>query len=162
MWPGKGFCREVGGVMRLTRIIGSTDDEAMADRLHVLAHRGAVEEIVVERVDLARRRFRATTSAGRECAIVLPRSQRLFDGAVLMLSDQGAIVVRMAPERWLPLKPADTAAALALGYFAGNMHWRVRFEDDELHIAMDDEQTDYMARLEPLLAGGRVKRCGDE
>lgn len=149
-------------VTRLTEIIGSASEEGIAGRLHSLSHRGAVEEIVVEREDLARRRFRATTSAGQECAIALPRSQRLFDGAVLMLDGERAIVVRMAPERWLRLQPVDAAAALTLGYFAGNMHWRVRFDGDVLAVAMDDEDTDYIARLEPLLANDRVRLCADE
>lgn len=147
-------------MIRLTRIIGASENDEIAQQLHAIEHRGRLEEIVLERGDLARRRLRARTSTGTDCAIALPRIERLFDGAVLLLEDERAIVVRMEPERWLSLAPSDAAAALELGYFAGNMHWRVRFEGRILHIALEDEEQEYLSRLRPLMEKGGVRRRG--
>ncbi|MEX2201975.1 MAG: urease accessory protein UreE [Dongiaceae bacterium] len=146
-----------GEPLRLTRILGGSDDPAMADRLHDLSHAGRIQEIALGRDDLARRRIRIATDAGTDCAIALDRSEKLFDGAVLLLEADRAVVVRMEPERWLSLETASPAAALRLGYFAGNMHWRVRFEGNILHIALEGATSDYLARLDPVLRQGGVR-----
>jgi urease accessory protein len=152
--------RTAGGetMVQLTSIIGFRDDSDVAERLHVLGHQDRVEEIVLAREDLARRRLRAVTSKGAECLISLPRQQRLKDGAVLLLEEARAIVVRARPERWITFEPADAAAALELGYFAGNMHWRVRFDGGRLGIGVEEDKSFYLARLGPLLAARRIAR----
>ena len=147
----------IGGPLRLTRILGGSDDAVFADRLHDLSHEGRIETITLGRDDLARRRIRIATDAGTDCAIALDRSEKLFDGAVLLLEADRAVVVRMEPERWLTLETASPAAALRLGYFAGNMHWRVRFEGSVLHIALEGAASDYLARLDPVLRQGGVR-----
>ena len=147
---------QTGEPLRLTQILGACDDAAIAGSLHEVSHVGRVEEITLGRDDLARRRIRIETSAGTDCAIALDRSEKLFDGAVLLLEPDRAIVVRMEPERWLSLETGSAAAALRLGYFAGNMHWRVRFEGSILHIALDGEAADCLARLDPVLRRGGI------
>lgn len=149
-------------MLQLTRILGVASEPAMAERLHALDHAGAVEKIVLDRHDMARRRLRAVTDRGTECAIALPRSERLTNGAVLLLDEARAIVVRMAEEAWLTLAPRDTAAALELGYFAGNMHWRVRFDGPRIAIALDGPEQAYLDRLAHLFADGRVRRADDD
>ncbi|HEX6115111.1 MAG TPA: urease accessory protein UreE [Geminicoccaceae bacterium] len=144
--------------LRLERIVGEAGDPALAERLHALAHAGAVESIVLGREDAARHRLRAVTDRGRECAIALPRSQRLRNGAVLLLEADRAIVVRLREEEWLALRPRDLAAALELGHFAGNMHWRIRIEGARLKIALEAPEADYLDRLAPLIADGRIAR----
>lgn len=151
-----------GGVLRLTRILGAQDAPDMAPQLHRLSHAGRIEEIVLGRDDLARRRIRIATDAGTDCAIALARSERLFDGAVLLLEDARAIVVRMEPERWLSLIADSDAAALRLGYFAGNMHWRVHFDGRILHVALDGDPAPYLARLEPIFRQGGVRQWHKE
>ncbi|MBL7406143.1 urease accessory protein UreE, partial [Escherichia coli] len=86
-----------------------------------------VDVLVVSSADVARRRIRATTQSGEEIALALPRDEPLFDGAVLALDADRALIARVGAERWLRLVPASQAAALELGYHAGNLHWRVRF-----------------------------------
>lgn len=144
--------------MHLTAIVGFAEDEHIAGRLHDLEHQGQVDEIVLAREDLARRRIRTRTANGMECTISLPRHQRLTDGAVLLLEEARAIVVRALPERWMIFEPSDVAAALELGYFAGNMHWRVRFEGSRLAIGVEEDQSFYLERLGPLLAARRIAR----
>ena len=87
---------------------------------------------------------------------MLPREQPLFDGAVLWLDDHSALVLRVAAQRWLRLLPYTQADALALGYHAGNLHWRVRFDGDALLVALEAPIEDYLSRLGELAAPDRV------
>jgi len=52
---------------------------------------------------------------GADAPIALPRDQHLFDGAVLLVEPDRAIVVRVDEERWLRLQPARIADAIELG-----------------------------------------------
>lgn len=146
----------------LTAIIGNATDQGVSERLHALSHAGRVEYLVLEREDTLRRRLRGTTDAGTDCAVALSREQQLEDGSVLSLSDESAIVVRMSEERWLRVKPRDSAAAVELGYFAGNLHWRVRFVGDILMVAVEGPRNFYLERLRPFLDDGRAEVGADE
>lgn len=146
-------------MLRLETILGLATDPAIADRLHDLEHDGKVEHILLAGEDTARRRLHVTTDRGTECAVTLPRSERLANGAVLLLERDRAIVVRLKEEEWLALLPRDAAAALELGYFAGNMHWPVRFDGTTLRIALHGPVRGYLDRLEHLLGDGRIRRA---
>ncbi len=145
-------------MLRLNRILGQASDPEFFDRLHHLQHEGRVERIIIGSEDAARHRLRLRTDVETECAISLPRDQRLANGSILLLEADRAIVVTMREEEVLKLLPADAAAALELGYFAGNMHWVVRFHGAELHILTQGPAEAYLARLDPLLAGRRIIR----
>lgn len=140
----------------IERIIGGRTETKIAPRLHDLEHRGAVDVLAVASPDVARRRLRAVTQGGEEVALALPRDQTLFDGAVLVLEADRALVVRVGGQRWLRLSAERPADALELGYQAGNLHWRVRFSDGVLLVAVDGAVEDYLARLGDLVASGRV------
>ena len=148
--------------LRVRRVIGFASDPELSERLHRLAHEGIVEHLTLERQDIHRRRLRARTDRGTDCLIALPRDDALGDGAVLALDEQRAVVVRLQVERWLILEPAGEAAALELGYFAGNLHWRVRFEGARLLVALEGPEKDYLDRLAPLLRDGRARRVEPE
>lgn len=143
----------------LDRILGQASDPALADRLHDLSHNGQVETLSLSGSDIQRHRLRLSSDQGTDCAIRLERHQQLRNGSVLMLDGQRAIVVQMQDQQYLSLKPRDAAAALELGYFAGNMHWAVRFADDRLQIPLNGPEADYLERLAPMLADGRVARA---
>ena len=142
----------------LNSVVGQATDADVSERLHALSHAGKVEYLVLERADMARHRLRLQSDKGTEYAIALPRDQRLANGSVLLLEDERAVVVRMAEEQWLELEPVDVTAALDLGYLIGNMHWRARAEGSVMRIALEGEESGYLARLRPLLDSGRVKR----
>ncbi len=148
--------------LRVSHVLGSWLDPAFHDRIHALEHRDAVDVVVVHQVDLARRRFLAKSRRGVELAIALPREERLFDGAILLLEEKRAIIVRSEAERWLRLEPRSTADAIELGYQAGNLHWRVRFDGDVLLVPLEGRPEDYAARLEELISSGRVKMSAFE
>ena len=112
--------------LRLGAILACASAPSVHERLHALEHVGGVEYVSLSPRDMARRRLRVTTDKGTGCAIALPRGERLYDGAVLALGETRAIVVRVAGESWLRLRPACAADAMCLGYHAGNLHWRVR------------------------------------
>ncbi|MFD1331890.1 urease accessory protein UreE [Methylopila musalis] len=144
-------------MLHIDRVVGDRAEPALHRRLHHLEHHDAVDEIVIPRADMDRRRLRVTTPKGEDVAIALPRDQKLFDGAVLFLDEERAIVVRAEVERWLRLQPSSIAEGIELGYHAGNLHWRVRFEGESLLIALEGPAETYYARLDNLFAGRRIR-----
>jgi urease accessory protein len=143
-------------MIKIDHIAGTATESAIAEALHELEHRGAVEYVTLSAADTQRHRLRVMTDRGTECAIAVPRTQRLENGTVLLLEPSRAILVRMSEVQWLTLRAADAATALALGYFAGNMHWKVEFEGDLLRIAVQGPVESYLDRLSHLMQGGRV------
>ena len=144
--------------MRLIeRVIGGRRDEAIADALHRLEHLDAVDVLTLRGAETERRRFRATTALGEDVAIALPRDQTLYDGAVLVLEPDRALIVRVTTTRWLRVAARDAAAALELGYQAGNLHWRVKFEGSVLLVALEGPDQAYRARLRHMLDAGSVQ-----
>ena len=148
-------------MLKLTGIVGMACDAGLDATLHDLAHEGLIETIVLDRRDMLRKRLRTVTDKGTDCAIALPRTTTMDDGAVLLLEARRAIVVRASVETWLIVRPADAAAALELGYHAGNLHWRVAFRGPLLAIALEGPREDYLARLENFLADGRIALADD-
>jgi urease accessory protein len=144
-----------------TSILADIANPAVHARIHILESHDAVEIVRLGRGDLSRHRLRTATNKGTECAIALPRHEHLFDGAVLFLDEVRAIVVRAEPEQWLAFRAANPAAGLELGYFAGNMHWPVRFEGDQLYVAGGAGAQQIMERLRHLLNRGGITFEGD-
>src|SRR4030088_2256380 len=143
-------------MLRIDRVLGSRLETAFSKKIPRLEHRGAVDVVNIRVADLARRRLLATTRAGEELAIALPRHQKLFDGAVLLIDDARAIVVRAATERWMRLEPRSIGDAIELGYHAGNLHWRVHFQGEVLFVALEGRPEDYTARLGEMISARRV------
>ena len=148
-------------MITVTSILGSASEPKIANILHDLEHRNKVEFFVVEHNDILRRRLRGKTDKGTEIAIALERNEQLSNGAVLLLDDTRAIVVRVPEEHWLRITPCDADAALEAGYCAGNHHWRVRFEPGALLIVMEGPAEHYISRLDPLLKTRRIEVCSD-
>ena len=149
-------------MITVTRILGTASEPVLADRLHHLAHSDRVEVLIVDRDDALRRRLRGKTDKGTDIAIALERGDQLDDGAVLVLDDARAVVLRVTQERWLRIKPRDADAALDAGYCAGNNHWRVRFEPGALLVAMQGPAEHYFSRLDHLLKAGKIEVACDE
>lgn len=139
-----------------TNIIGNTKDAALSEQLHTLEHAQKIDYLTLSSYDIQRKRLKATSSHGIQCGITLPRDQNLYSGAILQLTDQYALVVRSANIRWLRCLPKDSASALELGYFAGNMHWPVRFNGESLEIELKGKVSDYEERLMHLINAGRI------
>ena len=142
---------------KFSAIIGLSADPVFAGRIHDLLHTGKVEYLRINGTDLARKRLRAVTNKGTECAIALPRHVALEHGAILELSSERAIVIELEELPWLCFETQDQAAALKLGFFAGHHHWRVRFEDTRMLVALEAPAETYTSRLVDMLESGRVR-----
>jgi len=149
-------------VLHLNHILGNASGGEMAEKIHRLSHAGNLEKIELSAADTARKRLRVTTDKGTDCAIALNRDLSLENGSVLLLDDARAIVVRMLETEWLRIAPADSAAALELGYFVGNLHWRVRFQGAVLEIALEGPEQNYLDRLAAHLEDGRARLIDNE
>jgi urease accessory protein len=142
--------------LNIHHVLGSRLEPSFSGRIHRLELRNAVDEVRLPAPALEQRRFRVTTRAGKELSIALPRHEKLFDGAVLLLDDAGAIVVREAGRRCLRLQPRSISDAIELGYHIGNLGWPVRFEGDVLFVAMQGRAENYVVRLGELIWSRRV------
>jgi urease accessory protein len=143
-------------MITITAIVGTASDPSLAEKLHRLEHDDKVEILLVGEEDASRRRLRGTTDKGTDVAIALAREDRLVDGAVLLIDETRAIVLRRALQRWLRITPRDGDAALEAGYCAGNHHWKVRFEPGALLIATQGPAEHYVDRLAHLVTSGRI------
>lgn len=140
-----------------TEILGDFNNPALQSKIHAHEHAGTAEFITLPRADMARRRLRVSTDQHTEVAIALSRASQLFDGAVIYLDRDRSITVRVEPEQWLRVRPSDRRVALALGYFAGNLHWRARFEGEDLLVAVEGDERSYLDRLSHFLEDRRAK-----
>ncbi len=143
-------------MIQLNQVLGHSHDSNLSGQLHDLSHQNKVEYIVLDHANLQRRRFRAQTDQGTDCAVVISRENKLSNGAVLLLETDRAIVVKMAEDQWLSLQPKDISTAIELGYFAGNMHWRVKFENKHLDIALDSPKEIYLDRLKDFFDQNKI------
>ncbi|MBB3749086.1 urease accessory protein [Mycolicibacterium sp. BK634] len=141
----------------LDEIVGWATDRAVAQRLHELSHRHGLEYIHLDIHDLHRKRLRATSDAGTDYAIVLPRDSALGDGAVLLLEADHAVVVRAGAPQTMTVRANDVAAALRLGFLAGHLHWKVDQRDDTFVVHLEGPRSEYRARIADLLDNGRVE-----
>jgi urease accessory protein len=144
-------------MLRLHGIIGRSDEAAYAAVLHDLEHQNGIELLFVPPSDAGRKRFRLTTDRGTDGAVSLDRDEALTDGALLYLDPTRAIIARFGEQEIWRLRPIDQAASLKLGWNAGNLHWRVRFEGETLHVLLDAPIHTYRARILPLLETGEVE-----
>ena len=99
----------------LNSILGYAADEPFDSALHDLSHADKVEYLTISPEDTSRRRMKVITNKGTECAIALNRDQQLSDGAVLNISADRAIVVRLAQQKWLLLEAKIMQQRLKLG-----------------------------------------------
>lgn len=143
-------------MLRITTLAGQATDPHIAERLHELEHRGQVETVVLSRGDMSRRRQQISSDRGTQMALMLDRDAVLGSGSVLVLEATRAIVVLLDEPQYLVLRTDSPARALELGYFAGNMHWKVKFEGAALFISLEGLRSDYLARLNHLLEAGDV------
>ena len=144
-------------MLRLDGIVGSERDEVLSRKLHKLRHEGNIEYLFVQETDIGRRRLRLSTDRGTDCGISLSRNEVLEDGAVLFLDDGRAIVVRVGAAETLRLRPRSSEAALRLGWNAGNLHWKVKFDSGDLVVLVDGTREEYLARVAALISEGLVE-----
>jgi urease accessory protein len=144
-------------MLRLHGIIGRESDPALKSTLHAVEHHDGVERLFIPESEAGRRRFRLTTDKGTDCAVSLDRDEELSDGALLFLDRSRAIIVRFGAQKVWRLRASDQQSALELGWNAGNLHWRVKFDRGDLIVLLDGPLADYQARIAPLIVEGSVR-----
>ena len=145
-----------------SKIIEQKDYPNSKEFIHTLEHQGMVDSLDLKVADLSRRRFTTTTIFGRKIGVSLPRSSKLFDGAVLELSENYCLIVKVIAEKWLHLQPLSADVALKLGYFAGNLHWKVKFKAQVLSVAITQELDTYLSRINSVFSENELKILGSE
>ncbi len=133
--------------MIINQVLGLITDHDFSSKLHDVSHHGVAEKIILKAEDINRHRLKVLTTQGREIAIQLPRNQHLQNGSLLHLDTNHAIWVEVDEPKYLRLRPKSMSIALELGYFAGNMHWQIRFDDDVLEIYLQSHKAFYLERL---------------
>lgn len=141
----------------LDKIIGNSTDQVLAEKLHDISHHGVIEYLLLNKDDVLRHRLRMQTDIGTECAVQLSREEHLSNGAVLLLDDTRAIVIKMLEVEKLSIRAKNVATALELGYFCGSIHWKVDFEEDILRITLDGPKDRYIERLSHLITNGKIE-----
>ena len=140
-------------MMIVNEIIGLITDHDISNQLHDVSHHGVAEKIILSSADISRHRLKVKTNRGRDIAIQLPRNQHLQNGSVLHLAQDHAIWIEVDEPKYLSIKPSSIEVALELGYFAGNMHWPIRFKADVLQIQMQSHEAYYLERLSQFIEG---------
>ena len=142
-----------------TKLLDPTKDN-IEQVIHKLEHEEALDTIRLNADDLSRRRFTSETTFGKTVGISLPRSLKLYDGALLEISERYCLMVKVEPETWLRLEVQSADVALRLGYFAGNLHWAVKFDQNSLSVAISGDVNSYLDRIKNVFKGCEVKILG--
>lgn len=87
------------------------------------------------------------TTAGRKLRISLPRPTELFDGDVLAIDQDVAIVVEAAAEEVLILSPRTPLEWGMIAFNLGNLHRPVRFADTAILTPADPLVADLLNQL---------------
>lgn len=87
------------------------------------------------------------TVGDRTVRISLPRSAELFDGDVLAIDGDVAIVVEAAPEDLFILSPNDKLTWGVVGFQLGNLHRPVRFTETAILTPADPVVAEMLGRI---------------
>ncbi|MFA7437701.1 hypothetical protein [Castellaniella sp.] len=118
---------------------------------HERAHRGPVDELVLEQWEAPKSRLRKASRDGLELAISLPRSEHLHDGDVLYYdADKNLLVVaRIALKEVMviELEGLETLApqeilrlCFELGHGLGNQHWPAVIKGSTVYVPLSVDQ----------------------
>ncbi|WP_417512509.1 hypothetical protein [Microbacterium sp.] len=140
----------------ISSTFGWETDPELADQLHKMEHDGHVERIYLGETLIGRRRFRATSDRGNEYGIILDGDPARIDGRVLILEPDRAVVLHQGEPETLTLRATDIEAGIQLGWHAGHLHWRVRFDGDLVVVLLDGPAEDYLARISPYVTAGQI------
>jgi urease accessory protein len=92
-------------------------------------------ELAVDRLTLAKRRWRATASDGREFGFDLGQPLRHDD--VFFQTATHRYVIAQVPEALLRVTVETPAQAVSLGWQVGNLHFRIMLADG--HVVIEDD-----------------------
>lgn len=140
-----------------TRVVAHVSDTGISEAIARLDARGQLHRLSVSAAEFGRRRFRALDQHGTEFGVALARHDDLRDGAVLHLDEDTAVVIQATRPPRLVIRAVTLAGALQLGWSAGHLHWKVRMDDAQLSVLLEDPREEYLRRIEPLIRAGLVE-----
>ena len=103
--------------------------------LHGSRHAGRAIAVSTDRWQLAKHRWRATATDGRDFGFELDHPMQ--HGDVILENDYGHYVIEQAAEPVLVFSIGDATAAATLAWSIGNLHQPLQVTADEL-VASDD------------------------
>lgn len=147
-------------------VVGNVDkDHALAAARDRHREQETLEHLRVDDTQRRRSRFRARTDAGTELGVVVPDTEPLTPGDVL-LDDDVMIVVELAEIPTLAVTfAADTepTTAAVVGHTAGNRHWDLAIENRAIHVPAGPNPERRVRLLEELLpADATLQRAAVE
>ena len=92
-------------------------------------------ELRVDRLTLAKRRWRAAAVDGREFGFDL--EQPVKDGAAFFESQSAVYFISQQPEDLLEIAPGDSARAARIGWMIGNLHFPIAIENNAVLAPAD-------------------------
>jgi urease accessory protein len=115
----------------------------MPARMEIIRHLPALSEaaeplvrIPVDRLTLAKRRWRGAAEDGREFGFDLEKP--MPDGAIVFQDEKGAYIVAQKYEPVLEVQLGqDPPAAAKLGWMIGNLHFPLEVTGDSVRVADD-------------------------
>ena len=140
----------------LEKVLGFISDKKFENIIHELSHKNNVEYIILESSDVPRKRLRIHSDKGTDCAISLERDAILSDGAILFCSNEKALVVKINEQEWIEINVKSKKDSLRFGYFIGNLHWKVKFKNENVLIALEGPMSNYMDRIEEFLKKNEI------
>lgn len=140
----------------ITQSIGHETDDELSGELHRLEHAGKVERVYLGETIVGRRRFRVTGDKGNAFGVILDVDPSMIDGRVLILEVDRAVILYQGEPETLTLQATDMEGGIQLGWHAGHLHWRVRFDRDRMVVLLDAPAEDYLARIAPYVASGQI------
>lgn len=110
--------------------------------------------IVVERVDLAKRRWRGVAGNGREFGFDL--EEPLYHGALFFVGDTEYYCILQQPERVLEVSFSDPTDAAQLGWTIGNLHFPMQVENGTIRVTDDPALRQLFQRIHVHYREGRA------
>ena len=92
-------------------------------------------ELRVDRLTLAKRRWRSSAADGREFGFDL--EQPIGDGVLFFESDSAVYAIAQQAEDLYEIAPGDAAHAARIGWMIGNLHFPIAIEEGSLLAPAD-------------------------
>lgn len=137
-------------------------DPALAAARDRHRERGTLERLHVDETQRRRSRFRARTDAGTELGVVVPGTEPLVPGDVL-LDEDVMIVVELAESPTLAVTfdaETEPATAAVAGHAVGNRHWDLAVESGTVYVPAGPDPDTRCEMLERVLpADATIERA---
>jgi urease accessory protein len=105
---------------------------------------GAPTSLLIDRLTLAKRRWRATASDGREFGFDL--EEPLHDGAPFHQESGALYLIAQQPEPVLEIALSSPSKSARLGWLIGNLHFSLQLDGDLIRVPDDPALRQLFAR----------------